>query len=105
MGRSVNAQASGTRRGSLTLATGRVRVQSQLTGESLQAMYAALGSDGHDFRCSIKGYVDTEEYIQLQDELFRLLTHHSLTAVKPSPLTLVTKNTLGEDHAWTNKHC
>jgi alpha-amylase/alpha-mannosidase (GH57 family) len=68
-------------RGSFALATGRVRVQSQLTGESLQAIYAALGSDGHDFRCSVKGYVDTEEYTQLQDELFRLFTHHSLTEV------------------------
>jgi hypothetical protein len=63
------------------LAMGRVRVQSQLTGESLQAIYAALGSDGHDFRCSVKGYVDTEEYTQLQDELFRLFTHHPLTEV------------------------
>ena len=62
-------------RDSFTLTTGRVRVQSQLTGESLQAIYAALGSDGHDFRCSVKGYVDTEEYTQLQDELFRLFTH------------------------------
>jgi len=68
-------------RDSFTLTTGRVRVQSQLTGESLQAIYAALGSDGHDFRCSVKGYVDTEEYTQLQDELFRLFTHSSLTEV------------------------
>ena len=68
-------------RGSFTLTTGRVRVQSQLTGESLQAIYAALGSDGQDFRCSVKGYVDTEEYTQLQDELFRLFTRHSLTEV------------------------
>jgi alpha-amylase/alpha-mannosidase (GH57 family) len=68
-------------RGSFMLATGRVRVQSQLTGESLQALYAALGSDGHDFRCSVKGYVDVDEYTQLQDELFRLFTRHSLTEV------------------------
>jgi alpha-amylase/alpha-mannosidase (GH57 family) len=62
-----------------TLATGRVRVQSLLTGESLQAIYAAFGSDGQEFRCSVKGYVDVDEYIQLQDELFRLFRHHSLT--------------------------
>jgi hypothetical protein len=68
-------------RGSFVLTTGRVRVQSQLTGESLQAIYAALGIDGHDFRCSVKGYVDIEEYTQLQDELFRLFTRHSLTEV------------------------
>jgi Domain of unknown function (DUF3536) len=68
-------------RGSFTLSTGRVRVQSQLTGESLQAIYAALASDGYDFRCSVKGYVDVEEYAQLRDELFQLLTHHSLTEV------------------------
>jgi alpha-amylase/alpha-mannosidase (GH57 family) len=68
-------------RGSFTLTTGRVRVQSQLTGESLQAIYAALGSDGQDFRCSVKGYVDTEEYTQLQNELVRLFTRHSLTEV------------------------
>jgi hypothetical protein len=67
------------RRDSFTLATGRVRVQSLLTGESLQAIYAAFGSDGQEFRCSVKGYVDVDEYIQLQDELFRLFTHHSLT--------------------------
>jgi alpha-amylase/alpha-mannosidase (GH57 family) len=77
-------QAVGTHRNnrdSFTLATGRVRVQSQLTGESLQAIYAAFGSDGHDFRCSVKGYVDVDEYAQLQDELFRLFTRHSLTEV------------------------
>jgi alpha-amylase/alpha-mannosidase (GH57 family) len=68
-------------RGNVTLATGRVRVHSQLTGESLQAIYAALGSNGHDFRCSVKGYVDVEEYSQLRDELFRLFTRHSLTEV------------------------
>jgi alpha-amylase/alpha-mannosidase (GH57 family) len=68
-------------RGSFMLSTGRVRVQSQLTGESLQAIYAALGSDGHDFRCSVKGYVDVEEYAQLQDELFQLFMRHSLTEV------------------------
>jgi alpha-amylase/alpha-mannosidase (GH57 family) len=68
-------------RGSFTLTTGRVRVQSELIGESLQAICTALGSDGHDFRCSVKGYVDTEEYTRLQDELFRLFTHGSLTEV------------------------
>ncbi len=68
-------------RGSFTLMTGRVRVQSELTGERLQAIYAALGSGGQDFRCSVKGYVDTEEYTHLQDELFRLFTHRSLTEV------------------------
>jgi hypothetical protein len=67
--------------GSFTLATGRVRAQSRLTGESLQAIYAALASDGHDFRCSVKGYVDVEEYAQLRDELFQLFTHRSLTEV------------------------
>jgi alpha-amylase/alpha-mannosidase (GH57 family) len=68
-------------RSSFALATGRVRVQSQLTSESLQAIYAAFSSNGHDFRCSVKGYVDAEEYTQLQDELFRLFTHHSLSEV------------------------
>src|SRR5262245_48575485 len=58
--------------GSFTLTTGRVRVQSHLTRESLQAIYAALDSAGHDYRCSVKGYVDTEEYTQLRDELFQL---------------------------------
>ena len=75
----VGAQRSG--RGSFTLSTGRVWVQSQLTGENLQAIYAALGGDGQDFRCSVKGYVDIEEYTQLRDTLFRLFTHDSLTEV------------------------
>jgi hypothetical protein len=47
----------------------------------LQAIYAALASDGHDFRCSVKGYVDAEEYAQLRDELFQLFAHQSLTEV------------------------
>jgi alpha-amylase/alpha-mannosidase (GH57 family) len=67
--------------GSFTLTAGRVRVQSPLTGESLRAIYAALGSDGDDIRCSVKGYVDTEEYTQLQDELFQLFTRRSLTEI------------------------
>ena len=77
-------QAVGTDRGrrdSFALATGRVRVQSRLTGESLQAIYAALASDGHDFRCSVKGYVDIDEYAQLRDKLFHLFAHASLTEV------------------------
>jgi alpha-amylase/alpha-mannosidase (GH57 family) len=68
-------------RASFTLATGRVRVQSQLTGESLQAIYAALNSDGHDWRCSVKGYVDVEDYRPLREELFRLFAYESLTEV------------------------
>jgi alpha-amylase/alpha-mannosidase (GH57 family) len=68
-------------RGSFTLATGRVRAQSQITQESLQAIYAVLASDGHDFRCSVKGYVDIEEYTQLRDTLFHLFTHEALTEV------------------------
>jgi alpha-amylase/alpha-mannosidase (GH57 family) len=68
-------------RGGFTLATGRVRVQSRLTGEGLQAIYAALAGGGHDFRCSVKGYVDTEEYAQLRDQLFQLFTRDSLTEV------------------------
>jgi hypothetical protein len=68
-------------RGSQALSTGRVRVQSQLTGESLQAIYAVLASDGHDFRCSVKGYVDVEEYVRVRDALFQVFTQHSLTAV------------------------
>jgi alpha-amylase/alpha-mannosidase (GH57 family) len=68
-------------RGNFTLTTGRVRVHSELIGESLQAICAALASDGQDFRCSVKGYVDTEEYTHLRDELFRLFTHGSPTDV------------------------
>jgi alpha-amylase/alpha-mannosidase (GH57 family) len=68
-------------RASLTLATGRVHVHSEITGESLQAIYAVLGSDGQDFRCSVKGYVDVEEYSLIRDELFQLFMQHSLTAV------------------------
>jgi hypothetical protein len=68
-------------RGSFTLATGRVRVQSRLTGESLQAIYAAVAGDGHDFRCSVKGYVDIEEYAQLRDQLFQLFARESVTEV------------------------
>ncbi|HXH13043.1 MAG TPA: DUF3536 domain-containing protein [Alphaproteobacteria bacterium] len=69
------------RRGDFTLATGRVRVQSQLTGESLQAIYAVLQSDSHDLRCSVKGYVDVEEYTRIRDALFQLLRQRSLTEV------------------------
>jgi alpha-amylase/alpha-mannosidase (GH57 family) len=68
-------------RASFTLATGRVRVQSQLTGESLQAIYAVLNSDGHDWRCSVKGYVDVEDYRRLREELFQLFAYESLTEV------------------------
>jgi alpha-amylase/alpha-mannosidase (GH57 family) len=66
-------------RANLTLATGRVRVQSLINGESLQAIYAVLESDSHDLRCSVKGYVDVEEYARIRDELFQLFTHRSLT--------------------------
>jgi hypothetical protein len=58
-----------------------VQVQSQLTGESLPAIYAVLESDSHDLRCSVKGYVDVEEYVRIRDELRQLLTQHSLTEV------------------------
>jgi alpha-amylase/alpha-mannosidase (GH57 family) len=63
------------------LATGRVQVRSQITRESLQAIYAVLASDGQDVRCSVKGYVDVEEYSRIRDELSQLFTHRSLTEV------------------------
>jgi alpha-amylase/alpha-mannosidase (GH57 family) len=68
-------------RTSFTLATGRVQVHSQITGEGLHAIYAVLGSDGQDFRCSVKSYVDVEDYSRIRDELFRLFMQHSLTEV------------------------
>ncbi|MBI3326802.1 MAG: DUF3536 domain-containing protein [Nitrospinae bacterium] len=67
--------------GGFTLAIGRVRVQSQLTRDRLQAIYGVLHFGGHDFRCSVKGDLDLTGYAQLRDELFRLFSNHSLTDV------------------------
>src|SRR5262245_56041597 len=44
------------------LRIGRVRVASELTGETRGLQYAVMHFGGHDFSCGIRAYADTEGY-------------------------------------------
>jgi len=68
-------------RGQVTLATGRVWVQSQVTWERLQAIYAVLHLGGSDVRCSVKKGGELTDYERLRDELLGLFRTHPLSDV------------------------
>ncbi len=62
------------------LCLGRVRAESTVTGETREAMYAALHLAGHDFSCGVLPY-DEEPYARLRAELVRRYEQSSLADV------------------------
>ena len=67
--------------GPATLATGRVRVESELSGASLDAAFAVLHFGGQDFRCVIQAAPEPAALARAEEELFAKFARFSLTDV------------------------
>jgi hypothetical protein len=64
--------------GGTTLRIAHVRVQSQITGEAWEAMYALLHFGGHDVTCALRAWEGRAAYDHMKEELLRRFAHHSL---------------------------
>ena len=67
--------------GKNTLSVGRIEVQSKITLEKFDMMYALLKFSGEDFHCSIKEYTDSTEYADIQKELMNTFVNYPLTEI------------------------
>ena len=64
--------------GGTTLRIAHVRVQSQITGEAWEAMYALLHFGGHDVTCALRAWEGRATYDRMKEDLLRRFAHHSL---------------------------
>jgi alpha-amylase/alpha-mannosidase (GH57 family) len=55
-----------------------VRVHSEVTGETREAMYALLYFGGHDFTCALRAWEGHVAYDRMKDDLLRRYARHSL---------------------------
>src|SRR4030095_12724048 len=60
------------------LRIGRVRVASELTGETRDLQYALLHFGGHDFSCCIRAYEDAPGYDTMKADLLRRYAQRSI---------------------------
>jgi hypothetical protein len=64
--------------GGTALRLAHVRVQSQITGESWEGMYALLHFGGHDVTCALRAWEGRVAYDGVKEDLLRRFAHHSL---------------------------
>ncbi len=64
--------------GETTLRLAHVRVQSEVTGEAWEAMYALLHFGGHDVTCALRAWEGRAAYDRMKEDLLRRFAHHSL---------------------------
>lgn len=64
-----------------TLALGRVRVHSNITQETEDISYGLLHFGGHDFHCSVRGFLDLVEWEQMGEDLLKKFSQQTLTEV------------------------
>ncbi|HEX6209236.1 MAG TPA: DUF3536 domain-containing protein [Methylomirabilota bacterium] len=64
--------------GGTALRLAHVRVQSQITGESWEGMYALLHFGGHDVTCALRAWEGRVAYDRVKEDLLRRFAHHSL---------------------------
>jgi alpha-amylase/alpha-mannosidase (GH57 family) len=60
------------------LRVGRVRVASEITGESRNLQYTVLHFGGHDFSCGIRAYEDPVAYDTMKTDLLRRYAQRSM---------------------------
>ena len=56
-----------------------VRVRSEITGDTREAMYAVLHFGGHDFSCGVRAWEDRPTYEAMKEDLLRRYARLSLT--------------------------
>jgi hypothetical protein len=64
--------------GGASLRLAHVRVQSQITGETWEAMYALLHFGSHDVTCALRAWEGRAAYDRMKADLLRRFAHHSL---------------------------
>jgi hypothetical protein len=64
--------------GGTALRIARVRVSSEITGETREAMYALLHFGGHDFACGIRAFEDAPTYDALKTDLLQRYARYTL---------------------------
>jgi hypothetical protein len=63
------------------LSVGRIEVQSKITLETFDMIYALLKFSGEDFHCAIKEFTDADEYNEAQSTLTETFINDPLTEV------------------------
>lgn len=68
-------------KGSAKLVIGHIEIQSQITLQKSNLMFALVQYSGGDFHCTIKEFSDESEYLSQQKELFRIFMLNPLTEI------------------------
>lgn len=68
-------------KGNSQLIMGHIEIQSRITLQKSNVMFALVQYSGGDFHCTIKEFSDESEYTTLQKELFRIFMLNPLTEI------------------------
>lgn len=68
-------------KGTAKLVVGHIEIQSQITLQKSNVMFALVQYSGGDFHCTIKEFSDENEYTNIQKELFRIFMLNPLTEI------------------------
>lgn len=68
-------------KGSAKFIVGHIEIQSQITLQKSNVMFALVQYSGGDFHCAIKEFSDENEYLNIQKELFRVFMLNPLTEI------------------------
>lgn len=63
------------------LVVGHIEIQSKITLQKSNLMFALVQYSGGDFHCAIKEFSDESEYLNIQKELFRIFMLNPLTEI------------------------
>jgi alpha-amylase/alpha-mannosidase (GH57 family) len=68
-------------KGSAKFVMGHIEIQSNITLQKSNVIFALVQYSGGDFHCAIKEFSDENEYIDIQKELFRIFMLNPLTEI------------------------
>lgn len=68
-------------KGTAKFVVGHIEIQSHITLQKSNVMFALVQYSGGDFHCTIKEFSDENEYINIQKELFRVFMLNPLTEI------------------------
>lgn len=68
-------------RGTSKLVVGHIEIESKITLQKSNLMFALVQYSNGDFHCAIKEFSDETEYLNIQKELFRIFLLHPLTEI------------------------
>ena len=68
-------------KGTAKFIIGHIEIQSQVTFQKSNLMFALVQYSGGDFHCAIKEFSDENEYTNIQKELFRIFMLNPLTEI------------------------